>query len=68
MKKTHVALFIWFFTASFGGHKIYLEDKLHYLLWYWLLASLTLGIVPLLAVLTIPSRVRTRNEEIKRRW
>lgn len=69
MKKTHVALFIWFFTAFIGGHKVYLEDKLHYLIWYWLLSTLTFGIVPLLAVFTIPSQVRMRNVEIEKwRW
>lgn len=66
MKKTHVALLVWFFTAAIGGHKVYLEDKIHYLFWYWIVSAMTLGIVPFTAVFTLSSQVRIRNVEIQK--
>lgn len=66
MKKKRVAYLNWLLFGFIGGHKVYIEDKLHYLLWYWLLATATGGIAPLVSLFFIPSGVRYKNAQIKK--
>ena len=66
MKKKRVAYLTWLLFGFFGGHKVYLEDKLHYLLWYWILAAATGGVAPLVSLFLIPSSVRNKNAKIKK--
>lgn len=66
MKKKRVAYLSWLLFGFIGGHKVYIEDKLHYLLWYWLLSTATGGIAPLVSLFFIPSGVRYKNAQIKK--
>ncbi|MUV07003.1 NINE protein [Planococcaceae bacterium Storch 2/2-2] len=63
-KSFGMALIIWFFTGGFGGHKVYLEEKFSYILWYWLLTIVTFGIAPLVGVFFIKTRIIQINHEI----
>lgn len=63
-KSFGMALLVWFFTGGIGGHKIYLEEKFSYILWYWLLTVCTFGIAPLVGVFRIKSRIFEINEMI----
>ena len=44
-KSFGVALLVWFFLGGLGGHRIYIQEKVHYIFWYWLVATFSLGIV-----------------------
>jgi hypothetical protein len=41
------ALLFWWFTGAFGGHRIYIQERMHYIFWYFLAAVCTLGILPI---------------------
>lgn len=56
-KKFSTALLVWLLFGGFGGHKIYIEEKFHYILWYWLLTTVTLGLAPLVGALLMKSRI-----------
>ena len=60
-KKFSVALLVWFLTAGIGGHKIYIEEKLHYIFWYWLASICSFGIVPLVGLFRMKKRILEIN-------
>lgn len=60
-KKFGVAFLIWFFTGGLGGHKIYIEEKFHYILWYWLFTLFTFGLAPLIGAFKMSNRIKEIN-------
>ena len=60
-KKFGVALLIWFFTGVFGGHKIYIEEKFHYIFWYWAFTLITFGLAPIVGAFKIKGRIMEIN-------
>ena len=46
-KSFGLALLIWFFLGGIGGHRIYIQEKVSVILWYWLVTIVTLGIFPI---------------------
>jgi TM2 domain-containing membrane protein YozV len=48
-----VALLVWFFFGGLGGHRIYIQEKLHYLFWYWIVTVITFGIFPIIDLFSI---------------
>ena len=61
-KSFGMALIIWFFAGGIGAHKIYIEEKFHYILWYWLLTVVTLGFAPLVGAFLMSNRIREINQ------
>lgn len=61
-KRFDVALLVWFLTAGIGGHKIYIEGKVHYILWYWALSLVTLGIAQLIGLFKMKGRIEEVNK------
>lgn len=45
-KSFGVALVFWFFFGGLGGHRIYIQEKMSVILWYWLATICTLGLLP----------------------
>lgn len=56
-KKFSTALLIWLFFGAIGGHKIYINERFHYLFWYWLLSLLTFGIAPIVSLFRIKGNI-----------
>ena len=61
-KRFDVAVLVWFFTGGIGGHKIYIESKFHYILWYWLFTICTLGAAPLFGAFKMKNRIIEINK------
>lgn len=61
-KRFDVALLLWLFTAGIGGHKIYIESKFHYILWYWLFSLCTFGIGPIIGAFRMKNRIIEVNK------
>jgi len=61
-KRFDVAVLVWFFTGGIGGHKIYIESKFHYILWYWLFTMCTFGIAPLVGAFRMKNRIIEINK------
>ena len=62
-KKFGYALLFWFILGSFGGHRIYVQEKVHYILWYWLVVGCTFGIVLIIDLFLIKGMVEKANKE-----
>jgi TM2 domain len=45
-----IALLFWFLFGTFGGHRIYITEKVSIVLYYWFLSVITLGILPIVDV------------------
>ncbi|QST02434.1 TM2 domain-containing protein (plasmid) [Pontibacillus sp. ALD_SL1] len=61
-----MALLIWFFLGGFGGHRVYIQEKVSVLLWFWLANACTLGILAIvdafrLKKMIIESQQATHN-------
>lgn len=65
-KSFGLAVLIWLFTAGIGGHKIYIEERFHYIFWYWAFAIVTLGLGPLISVFFIKRRILVINNSVNR--
>lgn len=65
-KKSFLAAFvIWLFTGFVGGHLVYIEEKIHYLLWYWMLSLATLGLAPLVGAFFMKRRILEINQMVE---
>lgn len=64
-KKFSVAFVLWLFGGMFGAHKVYIEEKVSVLLWYWLASMLTFGLVPLISLFKMKNKILLRNNGIK---
>lgn len=60
-KSFGLALLIWFFLGGIGGHRIYVKEKVSVILWYWLAAICTLGILPLVDVFLLKGWIQEAN-------
>lgn len=63
-KSFGIAFIIWLFTGAAGGHKIYIEEKFHYIFWYWALSAVTLGIAPIVSAFRMKKRIAEINEAL----
>lgn len=63
-KSFGVAILIWLFFGGLGGHRIYVQEKFHFLLWYWLGSFLSLGALPLIDAFFIKRLVKEANENV----
>lgn len=60
-KNFGMALIIWFFTGGIGGHKVYIEEKFHYIFWYWAFTLITFGLAPLIGAFKLKGRIQEIN-------
>lgn len=56
-----IALLVWFFFGGIGGHRVYLNDSIAPLLYYWLLVCVTLGIILLVDLFRLKGMVELAN-------
>jgi hypothetical protein len=61
------ALVCWFFVWYLGAHRIYITEKMHYVLWYWAASICTFGILPLVDLFLIKGMIEKKFEEDKMR-
>ena len=61
-KSFGLALLIWFFLGGIGGHRIYIQEKVSVILWYWLVSIFTLGIFPLIDLFLIKGLIDKSNK------
>lgn len=47
-KSFGLSLVFWFFGCMIGLHRIYIQERMSIILWYWLVATLTFGLLPLI--------------------
>jgi len=60
-KSFGIALLIWFFLGAIGGHRIYIKEKVSVVLYYWLLATITFGILPIVDLFLIKGMIKEAN-------
>jgi TM2 domain-containing membrane protein YozV len=63
-KNFGTALLLWFFVGGFGAHRVYVNDKISPLFFYWLAVIFTLTIILWVDLFKLKSMVENRNEEI----
>lgn len=61
------ALLFWWFTGAFGGHRIYITEKMHYILWYFIASCCTFGILPIVDAFFIRRLIDQKFEEDRQR-
>lgn len=61
-KSFGIALIIWFFLGGIGGHRIYVQEKMTIILWYWLVTLVTLGIFPIVDVFLLKNQILKANQ------
>ena len=64
-KSFGTAFALWFFTGGIGGHRVYVNEKVSVLLWYWLAAICTLGILPLVDAFKLKGQILEVNEIVE---
>ena len=61
-KSFGLALLIWFFLGGIGGHRIYIQEKVSVILWYWLVTLFTFGLFPLIDLFLIKGLIDKANK------
>ena len=56
-KSFGIALLLWFVGGAFGAHRVYIKESVFTLLWYWLAAIFTLGLLPLIDLFLIKGMI-----------
>lgn len=56
-KSFGIALLLWLLAGMIGGHRIYIKEKVSIILWYWIIAFGTFGIVPLVDLFRLKSMI-----------
>lgn len=62
-KSFGLAFVIWLFTGGLGGHRVYIQEKPSVLLWYWIVAFVTLGIFPIIDAFRLKSMIMEVNDK-----
>ncbi len=60
-KSFGLSLIIWFFTGGIGGHRVYINENVFVLFFYWLGTLCTLGLLPLVDLFLIKEMIRKVN-------
>lgn len=60
-KSFGLSLVIWFFTGGIGGHRIYVNETVSVLFYYWIGTLLTFGLLPLIDLFLIKGMIRKAN-------
>lgn len=62
-KSFGLGLIFWFFTGGFGGHRIYVQENMTIVLWYWLVSIVTFGIFPIVDLFLLKGLVDKANSK-----
>lgn len=62
-KSFGVALALWLFFGGLGVHRIYIQEKVSTILWYWLAAICTLSIICWIDLFRLKDMIRTQHED-----
>lgn len=65
-KKFSTGVLVWIFFGGIGGHRIYVEERFHYLFWYWAFSLITFGIAPIVGLFRLRKRILAKNIEMDR--
>lgn len=60
-KSFGLSLVIWFFTGGIGGHRIYINENVFVLFFYWIGTLCTFGLLPLIDLFLIKGMIRKAN-------
>lgn len=60
-KSFGTALLLWFLAGAVGAHRIYMQEKISIIFWYWLLSAITFGLAPLIDVFLIKGKIHEIN-------
>jgi TM2 domain-containing membrane protein YozV len=63
-KSFGTALLVWFFLGGFGGHRIYIKEKMSVALWYWLANICTLGILAIVDAFLLKGMIQEANQKV----
>lgn len=63
-KSFGLAVVLWIFTGMVGGHRVYIREQPSALLWYWLAAFCSFGIVPIVGLFQIKGKIQEVNYAI----
>jgi TM2 domain-containing membrane protein YozV len=61
------ALLFWLFFGGFGAHRIYVQEKMHYVIWYWAANICTFGILAIVDAFLLKSMIEKKYQEDKDR-
>jgi membrane protein implicated in regulation of membrane protease activity len=61
------AILFWLFLGAFGVHRIYVQEKIHYIFWYWAANVCTFGILMIVDVFLLKGMIEKKYEEDKQR-
>ena len=64
-KSFGIALLLWFVGAGFGAHRVYVKESVFTLLWYWLAAICSFGILPLVDLFLIKGMIEKQYMDDK---
>jgi TM2 domain-containing membrane protein YozV len=59
------ALLFWLFFGGFGAHRIYVQEKMHVILWYWIANICTLGILGIVDAFLLKGMIEAKYQEDK---
>lgn len=65
-KSFGVALILWLFLGGLGIHRVYIQEKVSVILWYWILVVCTLGIFVLIDAFRLKGLIEI--EHMKRQY
>lgn len=60
-KSFGAALFFFIFGGLIGAHFVYVTERAHYLLWFWIVSLVSFGIIPLITAFFIKRMVVDAN-------
>ena len=60
-KSFGVAFVLWLFLGTLGAHRIYIKENVVTLLWYWLAAICSFGILPLVDLFLIKGMIEKQS-------
>ena len=64
-KSFGVALVLWFFLGGLGMHRIYIKETPVTLLWYWIAAICTFGILPIVDLFLLKGMIEKKHMDDK---
>lgn len=57
------ALLFWWFTGGIGGHRIFIQEKMSIIFWYWALNLCTFGIFAIVDAFRLKTLIDIKFEQ-----
>jgi len=64
-KSFGLALILWLFGGMIGLHRIYIQEKVSVIIWYWFVAFITFGLFPIIDLFRLKSLIEMANLKAK---